>query len=262
MDKMLENLTAYQPLDISPAPQNLRAMSISPRPNMQLRAQVLVGHDPMTRRITHKYCSARSNARSPQSYELQFPYGVFWFALHGNKLSGVEGDSIVWNPRGWGYVWMKEPYENLDQKCWVPQMPNIFGDSRICFGANSVQGTLPLGHFVDQSVNTFWTSEFNQDLENYFPYNSLTEWADASEHDWRNWATFDDQHGQPLSDKFSRFTEDMQWLDSVPSNTGESIPPLPSYPTFDNLERWMDELTNEQQARVIATAMQQPGEPE
>jgi hypothetical protein len=252
LDKMLENLTAYQPIEIAPTPRNLRSITVRPRPNMQLAAQVIVGHDPMSRRISHKNCPARSNRHAPQSYLLHFPYGIFWFALNGNKMSGIEGERIVWSPQGWGYVWMKEPFANFDQQGWTPQMPNIFGDSRICFGANSVNGSLPLGHFIDQSINTFWTSEFNQDLENFFPYPSLKRWEDASPEDWPNWTTWADRP-QPLRDKFKQFDEDMDWQNPVNNSTEREIPRLPMFHTFDNLERWLSELGDSERARLEAT---------
>jgi hypothetical protein len=250
---MLENLTAYQPIEINPTPHNMRSVSITPRDNMQLQAQIIIGHDPMKRRITHKNCPALSQRSLPRSYNLQFPYGIFWFALHGNKLQGVEGESMVWNPRGWGYVWMKEPFVNLDQLGWTPQMPNLFGDSRICFGANSVNGSLPLGHYIDQSIATFWTSEFNQDLDNGYPYPSLRQWEEAPDNDWPNWSMFAGSGGLVLKDKFQRFEEDMRWDEPVPDGTEGAIPPLPTYSTFSNLANWLDNLQPEQRDRLRAT---------
>ena len=252
LDKMLENLTAYQPLELSPTPHNMRSITVKPRANMQLQAQIIIGHDPMKRRISHKQCPASSNRRIAKSYNLQFPYGLFWFALHGNKLAGIEGESIVWNPRGWGYVWMKEPFVDLDQEGWTPRMPNIFGDSRICFGHNSVNGSLPLGHYIDQSIATFWTSEFNQDLENGFPYSTLKDWENAPDDDWPNWSIWQ-QDSLALSDKFKRFEDEMDWQNPVPANAGSNIPPLPTYATFDNLDTWISDLTNDQRLRLFST---------
>lgn len=250
LDDMLENLTAYQPLELYPTPHNMRSLSVKPRPNMQLQAQILIGHDPMTRRITHKNCPASSVRRDPKSYQLHFPYGLFWFALHGNKLNGPTGESIVWNPQGWGYVWMKEPFRNLDQECFTPMMPNIFGDSRICFGANSVNGSLPVGSFIDESINTFWTSEFNQDLDIRWPYDTLEDWEAASANDWQNWNLL---HGETLAKKFGRFEEDMQWDKPVPSSTEDTIQPLPMYHTFDNIETWISALLPQHRERLLAT---------
>jgi hypothetical protein len=252
LDKMLESLTAYQPLDILPTPHNMRSISIKPRPNMQLQAQVIVGHDPMTRRVTHKMCPANSHRAPAKSYQLHFPYGLFWFALHGNKFSGVEGESIVWSPQGWGYVWMKEPFNNLEQHVWTPKMPNMFSDSRICFGYNSVNGSLPLGHFIDSSVNTFWTSEFNQDLEVPFPYDTMSEWEKAKPDDWRTWDMWN-RDGSTAKDKFARFETDMQWDEPAPDNAGSQIPDLPHYPTFDNIETWLTGLEPERRDRIFAT---------
>ncbi len=259
LDKMLENLTAYQPIELTPVPQNLRAISVKPRAGMQLQAQVLVGHDPMTRRIVHKMCAARSTARSPRSFTLPFPYGLFWFALHGNKLLNAEGDSIIWNPQGWGYVWMKEPFENLEQNCWSPAMPNIFHDSRICFGRNSIQGSLPLGHYIDQSVNTFWTSEFNQDLEILFPFPTMDDWAASNNTKWDEWDIWNETP-MTLKNKFASFHNDMNWDDPVPSTSGASIPELPTFPTFDNLERWVQELNADQLSRMLSAVNQQISE--
>jgi len=253
LSAMLENLTAYQPIEIQPTPHNLRSISVKPRPNMQLSAQVIVGHDPMKRRISHKNCPAHSNRRIAKSYNLQFPYGVFWFALQGNKLQGLEGESIVWNPQGWGYVWMKEPFISMDQQGWTPSMPNIFADSRICFGANSVNGSLPLGAFVDQSVATFWTSEFNQDLENGYPYNSMQSWEDADSADWMEWDIWS-RAATTLKDKFRRFEEEMHWEDPVSDSVSRGIPELPRYLTFDNLEEYLSNLQEDQRNRLFATA--------
>jgi len=253
LDKMLENLTAYQPLEILPTPHNMRSIKVTPRRNMELQAQVIVGHDPTKRRITHKMCPASSNRRLPKSYLLQFPYGLFWFALHGNRLPGLEGDSIVWSPQGWGYIWMKEPFHSLKQIGWSPRMPNMFGDSRICFGANSINGSLPLGAYIDQSVNTFWTSEFNQDLENRWPYNSMKEWEDAPDRDWEQWVMWENGQGKSLDDLMKRFTEDMDWAAPVTDNVSDTIPELPMNLTYDNLDRWISQLSTENRNRLFAT---------
>jgi hypothetical protein len=252
LNQLLEGLTAYQPLELDPVPKNTRYMSVTPRGTNELQAQIIVANEPMTRRISYKNVPAASDRRVAHSYNLQFPYSIFWFAMNGNKLQSITGDSIVWNPQAWGYIWMKEPFTSLDQMGWTPQMPNIYGDSRICFGANPINGSQPLGHYIDETIATFWTSEFNQDLENVWPYPSMNAWEEAPAGDWEHWDVFS-YGGQNLKDKFGTYREDQDWTTPVPTSIGQRVPPLPQYHTFNSLRQWLAGLTEEERERLRET---------
>jgi hypothetical protein len=44
--------------------------------------------------------------------------------------------------------------------------------------------------------------------------------------------------------------DNFHFTDPVPSSAGAPIPEIPTYPTFDNLDRWVGELNSTNRARI------------
>ena len=180
LEGLLPHLTSYVPVELAPIPDNCKYLVVKPLDNMGLQARLLVTHEPMMQRINHKNGNARST-RESVNYRLAMPYGFFWFNLSGNRVVGPTGDSIIWTPQQWGYLWSNVPFRTVaTTPVWAAHLPNCWASGAVCFGSTNVQANQPLGHFVDSAVNTFWNSEFNNDLSIAYPYPSLKAWEEAS----------------------------------------------------------------------------------
>ncbi len=252
LDDLLENLTAYQPLELGQVPSNLKAIRISPRGDRELEARLIVGHDPTKRHINYKPSQASATGTATP-YHLQLPYTLFWIQLNAARTFSTDTERLVWVANSWGHLWSNGPYRGWDTPAWKPRFPNIFGDSRICFGGVRQDANQSLGHFVDASINGFWTSEFNRDLGWEGPnMMSPAEWA-RSETSWEEWSLWTDHAATSIREWFTPFNANFEWNEPVPQDAGQRIPAMNTFPTFNNLETWLGNLTIEQRERLIYT---------
>ena len=254
LSDLLPRLTSYLPLELNPMPHDLAYIRIIPTQNMELSAQIIVQHTPKIQRINYKNGSASSNAEN-SSYQLALPYGYFWFDLNGNRIIDPTGEQIMWRPRNWGYLWGKEPFATLaTTTVHGAYFPNCWGNGAVCFGTTSVTGNQPLGHFVDQAINTFWTSEFNRDLDARWPYSTMRQWQEASLADedcWKDWSIWQNEGARSMEDRLNGLNEgNTQWREAIPSSTSNAIPDLRITPTFANVDNWLDALDDNDRARL------------
>lgn len=253
LEGLLPHLTSYIPVELAPIPDNCKYLMVKPLDNMGLSARILVTHDPMMQRINHKNGNAHSS-RSPVNYRLAMPYGIFWFNLSGNRVVNAIGENIMWTPQQWGYLWSNVPFTTVGQTpVWAARLPNCWSSGAVCFGSTNVQANQPLGHFINAAINTFWTSEFNNDLSVSYPYATLKDWEIASANDPNVWQAWDmwSGAGRTLKDKLEEI-DTTNWTEPIPSSTDSPIPPLRILPTFWNLRDWLDELSDTDRARLRA----------
>lgn len=164
------------------------------------------------------------------------------------------------NPRGENWdlydihiYWAKEQIANLDQKVITALVPNVYDDGSICFGDTGTNPYQPLADRIDQIINDFYLTSFNNDLELRWPWGDLERWIDESEnnrHCWKDFPEWDFEAGYvgyPLSDIFTRNLDR-----SAPRTLGNDIPPLTFLPTFGRTREWLDGLTNAQRLRLRA----------
>jgi len=259
LSDLLPRLTSYTPLDLNPLPKNIKYIRIEPRPNMELHAQVIIEHEPILQRFNYKPVQARVRADST-NYRVHLPYGFFWFDLNGSRISDPTGDQIMWRPRNWGYLWGNQPFSTLGgTQSWGAMFPNCWANGAVCFGTTSVMGNQPLGHFIDAAINTFWTTEFNTDLDNRYPYPNMSAWQEAAEADagsWENWDMWSVSTGRASASLLDRLNNlrdgDMTWREAIPDSTQNEIPELRIIPTFANVSTWLDELDPADRARLEA----------
>jgi len=250
LESLLEGLTAYQPLELGHLPKNLMAIKVAPQGDRELTANVLITQNPTRRHISYKNVPASHNMVSTP-YNIQLPYNSFWIQLQASRTFGTNTESLIWVANAWGNLWSITPYDGWQTKMWRPRFPNIFGDSRICFGSVRQDSAQSLGHFVDSSINGFFTSEFNNDVGWGGPNNfTMEEWA-ASDTPWEQWDMWNDAPFKTVEEWFSPHTSDFNWSEPVPQNSGAPIPALQTYPTFNNLNTWIDGLSTEQHERLI-----------
>lgn len=263
LDGLIPGLTSYVPLELSPLPRNLKYIIIEPKEGLKLKARLLVQQDAGPVRINHMNARALDTGHIPAvNRRISVPWGIFWFELDGNRMVTPEGESLLWTPTSWGYMWSNQPYNGLDTPIWPAHFPNCWENGRVCFGSTSTPANLPLGQFIDHAINNFWTSEFNNDLERNWPYPNMEEWEEATADNpdvWQEWSLWNDEGEYTLREKLNylleRYDPDypaVDWRDAVPSSAQGTIPPARITPTFYNLNEWLDDLSAEDYQRMVA----------
>ena len=114
------------------------------------------------------------------------PFFHFWFEMRGTpvRTGGVQ-TAMLWAPRHWGIMWSLTPFESIEtDKATSARMPNTWSDTRVCFGSNPVRANQSLGSYVDALINTYWTSEFNTDLDVFTPVRQ--DWLDGTDSYFHN----------------------------------------------------------------------------
>lgn len=254
LDTLLADLTAYQPLDLNHVPKGLRAIRAQPDGNTdgEISLRMLIEQEPKMRRITYKNCSA-SRQQASHVYNIQLPYVFFWIHLKGSKVHSATGERTVWSPLGWGQLWGKEPYRGWETPALTPHFPNIFGDSRICFGAVRQNPEQSLGHYVDASINGYWTSEFNRDVDWSGPVGdgSIAAWQNREE-DWMQWDIW--QNLNPLRGYMEGFSTNFNFTEPMPADAGDNIPRVPIIQTFNNVQGWLAAMEPQQRERIMWAA--------
>ena len=258
LDGLLPGLTSYVPLELSPIPAGLKYIVISPKDGLDILCRVVVQVDPGYQRITYKDGPARTD-EPRTSFRIPLPYNFFWFELNGSRMVTPTGENILWSPKNWGLMWGKEPFTTLEgTRAYPARLPNCWTNGTICFGSTNVNAALPLGQFIDTAINSFWTSEFNADLDRYWPYLTMTEWQDAgseNEEVWKDWGMWEADGEMTMKDKLNalidRYSDNSpQWREAVPSSAREPIPALRITPTWYNLNEWLDDLNAEDYDRL------------
>ena len=260
LDGLLPGLTSYVPLELSPMPSGLKYIIIEPKQGLELAAHLIVQAPAGPQRINYIDGRARDHGYvEPRNYRLSLPWGLFWFDIDGNRMVTPEGEQILWTPKMWGYMWSKDPYTTLDDtEVWPAMFPNCWTNGRVCFGTTSTPANLPLGAFVDHAVNNFWTSEFNNDLDRNWPYDSIQKWADDTAENpeaWREWGMWSHNSTtvreklSALSERYDASGARVEWREAIPSSAQGAIPAACLTPTWYNLNEWLDNLNPEDYAR-------------
>jgi hypothetical protein len=249
LEDMLEELVTRTPLHLGHVPKNLKAISVEDDEGGGLHAKLVIGHDPHKRTISYIDETAYYNGGDAKQWNIQLPFGMFWIHMRGTKTWGLQGQEFVWAANGWGYLWSNVPYNGFKTPAWKPDFPNIMDGSRICFGTVRQENGQSLGQYVDGSINGFWSSNFNRDMQWFFPNDMNFETWQEEGDDWMKWSTWEKDH-QELGEWFNGYDANFNWQQPQPMNGGEAIPDVPLIPTFDNLETWLDGLNETQRDRL------------
>ena len=251
---LLPRLTKYMPVELSPLPHGTRYIANEPRGNNGQRLWLIVERPPTLQRILYKNVPA-SVTEDAISYRLNLPWQFFWFVLDATVMTTRNEDQVIWSPQTWGVFWSKTPFESLETEVTWAHMPNCWQNGTICFGSTNVRANESIGHFIDAAINTFYTSEFNKDLDYPWPHRNMREWERAAEADpegWVNWDLWTHSRLAPIQQFLNNVTEPgMQFRPAVPAAPDSTpIPEMPRFLTFDNLDEWVSNLDTSAKARL------------
>jgi len=143
----------------------------------------------------------RGTPRGLRRYRLSIPWTYFWFYASSNDLPTSEIRN--WSIYSTRIFSAKEQYKDINSPMIVAPLPNLSADGEVCWGSTSVPLRQSLADQLDQKVNEWYLSDFNDDLDGNvrLPYGetSLKRWVTESResaNSWRNWPEWEDARRQ------------------------------------------------------------------
>lgn len=194
-----------------------------------------------------------------EQVRIALPWTVFYFRITANDGNPQTQN---WAFNEWACFHSKDQLVSLDQKLIPAMLPNVFGDGRICYGTTAVDANQPLHDRLDELVNSWYISNFNNIGHvrgSYMPWGSAggdyTKWVDETNRSascWRTWPEWDEttpeganqQHLTPLE------IIDVEMERTTPIRLEGAIPDLPLALTFGRADEWLRGLTNNQRLRL------------
>ena len=249
LEDFIPAVTTYMPIEMSPLPHNTRYIKMAPGSSEDKITLFIITEDqPSVRNIKF---NSHTNL-----FRLALPYERFWFIVEGTKQFTGGQQSILYNARNWGYMWSNQPMVNIQSPAVRGWLPNVYPESNVCFGANSVNARQAFGHYIDAVKQVFWDSIFNHDLSYDRAYATFEEWQEATDEDpnvWTRWNHVWDTL-KPMNEIFNngRLNQSDQFPETLPDGPGEPIPPVRPSPTFTNVQNWWNGLTPDAQNRFRA----------
>ena len=224
----------------------------------------------------------RSIVKIDRRYRLAMPWTYFVFAFrsqtNGAEVNPADGShySMV------DYFCFHAPrrFESLDDRVWAAFLPNVYEDGRICFGSTGVRNNQPLANRVDQLVNDWYQTRFNNDVHDGrhhpLPFNGRLP------NGWINWVNETRDHGLGAIARMPEWNEPSSTIPNWSfrdvltgrSSNGvvtphhiqinperprlgtvtEEIPEIQMPWTFGRVEEWFASLTDIQRMRVLRSA--------
>lgn len=196
--------------------------------------------------------AARSDDDNIARFRVQLPYQYFAYAA----TIGLGGAFTV--TRSYLY-WAPTPIRSAADRVWPAETMNVGRDASICWGSTQSDST-SLSARLDDLVNNFWITVFNEDLGHATPFGgSLSLWeqnsgAPLSYMDWPMW----NERGIPVSDLEGIITsaEPVNLAALDPSYV--DLPELPDNFTIARAHQLLNDMPEDTRLRLIAAVNQLP----
>jgi len=154
--------------------------------------------------------------------------------------------------------WSKNRYNDPNATdCIRALLPNVYNDGRICFGSTGADANQSIANRLDQTVNEFFSSEFNNDLGVAYPneWRGYRAWVAATAKDPMGWMSWPDLGPDQTNwTKYSWNSIIGEWntvpTRDIPVAVPDPIPPLALNASFGRIEQWLDSLTPAQRIRI------------
>lgn len=203
----------------------------------------------------------RSIVKSGRRFRLAMPWTYFVFKLSGTNLDRMSlDDSLVYHTN--------QKVMDGNSRLWAAFLPNVYSDGRICYGSTGVSPNQPLSQRIDQLVNEWYLTTFNNDLidgrRRPFPFephpkSSLLPWATATREQgasaWLSFPEWDMTTG--YNDEAPNWTVEEAFNSDVsrmsPMTFTEAIPAIPVPATFGRTEEWLRGLSAVQRGRLLSS---------
>lgn len=188
------------------------------------------------------------------THELSIPYTRFFFYAKTSDPTNMS----EWRLNDYKIFWSKTQYGDPNKRDMIRALlPNVYVDGRICFGSTAANAAQSLAQRLNQTVNEFYVSEFNNDLVIRRPNNARTyrEWVRMTASNptgWTEWNDWNESMGlheytsynDLVSNNIDRF---------APMLAAEPIEAIPLGASFGRLREWLDTLEAGQKSRLLQT---------
>lgn len=246
LEDFLPLLTTRQPIHVPNLPAGITHLGAYPLPNGATEVDVLVENIPAMHYIAFQKGAIHRNAQNPVlNYRLALPWTYFAF----NMTSDDPNLKGSWSCSNWTIWWSNTRVTSLNDKVSRVNLPNCYADGRICFGSLGRAGTNTLADFVNGTINTFWTSTFNEDLTVTYPggYQNFEEWQAASTNTPDIWTTWPELHTpfKTLKEVFRAPADRF-----APVIVEGTIPAVPMPYTFASIDQWFNLMGHEEKQRM------------
>lgn len=250
---LLPNIERRPPITLPILPTRTRVVHWDPSNIDNQMLHIITELEPSVRTITIQ--DDRGLQRG--AHRIAVPYTVFHFSLNT-----TDPNSNVWSFTDYQCFFSPKPIGTLDDTVIPALLPNVFEDGRICFGNTGTAGNQPLAARIDEVMNNWYLSNFNNIGHvrgHYLPWNSRTfdKWVDETANNPRCWTTFpewnpDSPEGQyqtHMSIKDILAQTRLTRTDEI--RVAGAIPALNIAPTFGMSEQWLQALTPTQRTRLL-----------
>ena len=188
-------------------------------------------------------------------HRISIPWTRFFFYCSTRSST----PTAAWVLDDYRIYWSDKRYSNNIALDMIPALlPNVYEDARICFGSTGADAYQPLADRLDQIVNEFYVSTFNNDLTIRRP-NGWRGWANWERMTTTNpmgWMTWPDWTTRTATSWTERCAQFVNGLDTrnTPMASADPIPDVPLGATFGRINEWFNEMDVHQRRRLIVTA--------
>jgi hypothetical protein len=192
-------------------------------------------------------------------FKVQLPWQYFAYSVH----IAITGSSLRdFSVRESFLYWARDPIRSTSDKMFPALCPNVDEAGSICWGQTQSDSS-SLSAQLDDLVNNFFTTTFNEDLGHFTPFGfSLTEWEADSEDPLahRAWPIWEQDNGLTALEVHEAL------LNREPTNIANlnpayvALPTLPHDFTVARAREWWDSLDEGAQRRLSAALALEPAE--
>lgn len=141
----------------------------------------------------------RTITKLDRTYDLSMPWTYFIFSFASNNP-----EASSWSLNNRRVFHAPQRVTTTGDRLWAAFLPNVDDHANICFGSTGVPTDLPLAQRVDQMVDTWYLTEFNNDMHagrvHPLPFNG------SLPNGWRLWVEATREHGGSAFLQFPEWT--------------------------------------------------------
>ena len=217
----------------------------------------------------------RSIVKSGRRYRLAIPWTYFVFGFTMGAAGDIN-DGANWQMVDYLVFHSRDRFEGPEHRLWTAFLPNVYEDGRICFGTTGVPTRQSLMNRVDQMVNEWYLTQFNNDVHGSrthpLPFNGrlpngwalwvnatrdhglqaiqqMPEW-DVTDQSIPSWTVSEILTGMGARPSMIAFPQERVQIGTVT----DAVPAIQMPWTFGRIEEWYAQLDPVQRFRVRTAA--------
>lgn len=246
LEDILPFMERRMPVTALGLPDNLVAIHYDEQDPTNRKIELLIQLPPKVRTLPL--------ARQAVHPKVAIPWTIFHFSLHAFTDNPTGAD---WVFDYYRCFFARQSGQHLDQTIIPALLPNVFESGEICFGTTAAHAAATIGERINQIVNDWYLSNFNNighTRRNYLPWHShdFSRWVEETERNprcWEDWPEWNaDDNTQQKFVLRDIFAPDIDVKATLVLPDG--IPDIPVTPTFGTAEDWLRQLRPDQRYRL------------